>query len=216
LKKDLEKAKAKVAELEAELAKRHEIGEQLKELLQLLGTDDPDVIQKALQALAQYAEGLAGENPDDMSVAEIIAAIAEQAQDMEGQLVNMKEKMQAQGLGLPPCWPDPNDPTQPDFTFDVFLYENGTLKAKNISPPYRQDEYAKLPGTEVITSGRIPLARFASAAAEIKKLGEQNGCAYYAKIDFENADACRYQVDVEEYFYKHIPPSRKAKCSGLR
>lgn len=215
-KQKLEKAQADISELTQRVAELGGIEQQLQELQKLLGTDDPDKVQQALEAFSEYAEALAGEELEDMSAAEMMVAIDEKYDDMQGQLENMRYILERQGLGLPPCWPDPNDPTQPDFTFDVFLFANGELSARNISPPNRRDEYARLPGTEIVTSGRISLGRFASAASQIEELGLRNGCVYYVKVDFENADACRYTVDVERFFYKYISIDRTAKCSGLR
>jgi hypothetical protein len=221
----LERIEAKLSEAtEQNSSLRDTVSQQRKQLEQLnklrkyvsrasgsekLHNADLKVLTELVETHEDLKQKLAELGFDTSNFNETLINLVESNSDLKGQLQHLRARG---GIDYPPCWPD--QAGKPEYTFDVIIFGDGAVQLKRSSgiPNRRIDDYEALPNVREITASRLAPNRFKQLAQPILDLSNKNECRYYVAIGFDSLEACRFQLAVENYFYKYVSRRQQRVC----
>lgn len=194
-----EQAKEAVERLKQSIAATTELRNQLKS--QLNKDVKPGQEAQAVREVVAAAKGF----QDLAKTGESREAVKKENSDLRGQIVFLKNKLEARGgRDYPPCWAD-EVTGKVQFLFAVEVKPD-SVSVKPAWPASREADAKALPGmAEVLAGISHTNANFVSYIQGIFRKSQELSCRHYVELKSSIPDAVqsdRARLMVENYFYK--------------
>lgn len=211
----LELSRGKDAILNLEKAKENEkkLKAKVDKFSSLLGDDEELNLDDIANEMAEFQEikDMLDENQSKESVIDQLKELRDKANDMSGQNINLRNKLEALGNGLdhPPCWANPVT-GKIEYVFDVVINET-SLDVYKGWPESRHEQAISNPN--IIKSignysSKNLLWRATSDLFEESKIKE---CRHFVRVydDSESKSSFKYYLlGIENHFYKFLSDSK--------
>lgn len=212
---ELRRGKDAIIDLEKAKEKEKILEDKINEFSSLIGEREDinlDDIISEMAEIKEIKEILANdESSSSESILEQVKQLRDNANDVAGQNINLRNKLEALGNGLdhPPCWANPVT-GKIEYIFDVVINET-SLDVYKGWPESRNEQAISNPNIIKSIGNYISKGLLWKATSNLFEESKIKECRHFVRVydDSESKSSFKYYLlGIENHFYKFLSNSK--------